>query len=34
MIRFLIGQYRFGCRHGFGRRAALARALTLYRKGF
>jgi hypothetical protein len=34
MIRFLIAQYRFGCRVGFGRRHALTRALTLYARGF
>lgn len=34
MIRFLISQYRFGCRVGFGRRYALTRALNMYRNGF
>lgn len=34
MIRFLIAQYRFGCRVGFGRRYALIRALNMYKHGF
>lgn len=34
MIRFILKQYRFGCRVGFGRRYALTRAITMYRQGF
>ena len=34
MIHFLIKQYRYGCSVGFGRRYALIRALTMYRRGF
>ena len=34
MIRFLINQYRFGCRVGFGRRHSITRAFSLYRNGF
>jgi hypothetical protein len=33
-VRFLVQQYRFGCRVGFGRRYALSRAITMYRRGF
>lgn len=34
MIRFLISQYRFGCRVGFGRRYSMKRAIAMYRSGF
>jgi hypothetical protein len=34
MIRFLINQYRLSCRVGFGRRKAIIRAISAYRKGF
>lgn len=34
MIRFIFNQYRLSCRVGFGRRKALKRAISAYRKGF
>lgn len=34
MIRFLIAQYRLGCRVGYGRRDALMRAVRIYHRGF
>jgi hypothetical protein len=34
VIRFILGQYKFGRRMGFGSRGALTRALMLYRRGF
>lgn len=34
MIRFLIAQYKLGCRVGYGRRQALARAFRIYHRGF
>ncbi len=34
MPGFVLAQYRFGCRVGFGRRYALTRAINMYRSGF
>jgi hypothetical protein len=34
VIRFIVAQYRHGCRVGFNRRAALARAVRIYKQGF
>lgn len=34
MIRFIVSQYRYGCRVGFGRREAVNRALRIYFAGF
>jgi len=34
MIRFIRHQYRHGCRAGFGRRKAIARAVRCYVRGF
>lgn len=34
MIRFIVSQYRYGCRVGFGRREAVSRALRIYINGF
>lgn len=34
MPRFVLDQYKFGCRVGFGRRYALIRAFNMYRNGF
>jgi hypothetical protein len=34
VIRFVVYQYKYACRAGFGRRQAVARALRTYLKGF
>lgn len=34
MIRFVVYQFRYNCRAGFGRRQAISRALRTYLKGF
>ena len=34
MIHFLVSQYKYGCRVGFGRREAIVRALRTYSRGF
>jgi hypothetical protein len=34
MIRFIRHQYKHACRHGFGRREAITRALRFYMRGF
>jgi hypothetical protein len=34
VIRFVVYQYRYACRVGFGRRQAAARALRTYFSGF
>jgi hypothetical protein len=34
MLRFLIQQYKHGCRAGFGRRRAFKRAVRVYVNGF
>lgn len=34
MIRFVVHQFRYGCRSGFGRRKAIQRAVHIYVNGF
>jgi len=34
VIRFIVAQYKHGCRVGFKRREALARAVRIYQRGF
>jgi hypothetical protein len=34
VIRFVVHQYRYACRTGFGRSKALKRAISAYKNGF